>query len=360
MSKKSLQILLIEDDLAEKKRLDKIFKEIQDTVFKITFCKSLNKGLKKLTTENFDVILLDLNLSDQEILESLQTLNESYPTLPIVVLTNSNNETFITEISQKSADYLLKIELNSPLLKRCLFYVIERKKTDLALIKARHELEEFAYIVSHDLKQPLSTISCWTQMLYMRNLKQLDEKGQKYVTSILNGTRQMDHLIDDLLNYSRIGTKKKQFQPTNCQELIKQILLNLENIITENKAIITYNSLPTITVDYLLWRQLLQNLIENGIKFHREEPPKIHISAQLKEDQEWVFCVTDNGIGIESEYYQKIFQIFQRLHPQSEYSGSGMGLAICDRIIKSHGGKIWVESEPGKGSSFYFTIFKDL
>lgn len=360
MSNKSRQILLIEDDLAEKKRLDKIFKEIQDTVFKITFCKSLNQGLKKLTTENFDVLLLDLNLLDQEILESLQTLNESYPSLPILVLTNSNNETFITEISKKSADYLLKTELNSPLLKRCLFYVIERKKTDLALKKARHELEEFAYIVSHDLKQPLSTISCWTQMLYMRNLKQLDEKGQKYVTSILNGTRQMDHLIDDLLNYSRIGTKKKQFQPTNCQELIKQILLNLENIITENKAIITYNSLPTITVDSLLWRQLLQNLIENGIKYHREEPPKIHISAQLKDDQEWVFSVTDNGIGIESEYYQKIFQIFQRLHPQSEYSGNGMGLAICDRIIKSHGGKIWVESEPGKGSSFYFTIFKDL
>jgi signal transduction histidine kinase len=360
MSDKLLKILLLENNLTSLSVLDIIAGKKEQLSSEFFSCKSLENALEYLESDNFDLIILDFNLLVDNKLDSLQTFINSYPSLPIIVLIDDNRD-LIIEISHKNVqDYLIKTEINFPLLKHSIYFAIERKNGDLALKKAHHELEEFAYIVSHDLKQPLSTISCWTQMLYMRSFSQLDDKSQKYVTSILKGTQQMDQLIESLLQYSRIGTKKRDFNLTNCEEIIKQIIINLEAVISENQATITYDSLPTIRVDSEQWRQLLEHLIENGIQYHREIPPKIHVSAYLKDDREWVFSVRDNGIGIESESCHQIFKIFQRLHSQNDYPGNGLGLAMCDRIVKRHGGKIWVESTIGEGSTFYFTTLKDL
>ncbi|HIE30943.1 MAG TPA: GHKL domain-containing protein, partial [Methanosarcinales archaeon] len=159
----------------------------------------------------------------------------------------------------------------------------------------------------------------------------------------------------DLLTFSRVGTRGKPFKSTDCALVLEQTLANLQMAIEDRGAVITHDALPTVMADDSQLVQLFQNLIENAIKFQSEDPPRIHISAEQKGD-EWVFSVADNGIGIEPEFFDRIFVIFQRLHGVDEYSGTGIGLAVCKKIVERHGGHIWVESEPGKGSTFYFTI----
>jgi light-regulated signal transduction histidine kinase (bacteriophytochrome) len=165
----------------------------------------------------------------------------------------------------------------------------------------------------------------------------------------------MQRLINDLLIYSRVGTRGKPFTPVAIQDLLDQVINNLQIAIEESGAVITHDPLPTISVDQTQWIQLLQNLIGNAIKFHSNEPPRVHLSAQLQE-HEWVFSVQDNGIGIDAQHYERVFILFQRLHLHEEYPGTGIGLAVCKKIIERHGGRIWVASEPGRGSTFYFSL----
>ncbi len=165
----------------------------------------------------------------------------------------------------------------------------------------------------------------------------------------------MQTLIEDLLTYSRVGTRGKPFKPSDCEDILNKVLANLKLAIEDNSAVVTYDSLPTVIADASQLVQLLQNLIGNAIKFSGDNPQHVHISAKQKGD-EWEFLVADNGIGIEPEYYDRIFVIFQRLHGRDEYSGTGIGLAVCKKIVERHSGQIWVESEPGKGTTFFFTI----
>jgi light-regulated signal transduction histidine kinase (bacteriophytochrome) len=168
----------------------------------------------------------------------------------------------------------------------------------------------------------------------------------------------MRDLIDDLLTYSRLMSKEKEFQMINCETILNGVKSNLENSITESNAIITQDSMPIVYGDQIQLSRLFQNLIENAIKFRREETPKIHIGVKENKDN-WEFFVSDNGIGIDSKYFDKIFTIFQRLHNRKEYKGTGIGLAICKKIVSQHGGKIWIKSEIGKGTTIYFTILKN-
>ncbi len=165
----------------------------------------------------------------------------------------------------------------------------------------------------------------------------------------------MKILINDILSYSRVTTMGKTFAETDCNAVLGRIIMNLELIVKEAGATITCDTLPTVMADSVQLGQVFQNLIGNAIKYHGEEPPKVHISAG-KQDAEWVFSIADNGIGIEQEYFERIFVIFQRLHGRADYPGTGIGLAVCKKIVERHGGRIWVESETGKGSTFYFTI----
>jgi light-regulated signal transduction histidine kinase (bacteriophytochrome) len=165
----------------------------------------------------------------------------------------------------------------------------------------------------------------------------------------------MQVLINDLLTYSRVGTRDKDFKPTNSEAILERTLENLQNAVEESRAKVTYDTLPTVMADDMQLGQLFQNLVSNAIRFRSGEPPHIHVSAEQNEDK-WVFSVHDNGIGIDPEFTERIFIIFQRLHKRREYPGTGIGLAICKKIVERHGGRIWVESKPGKGSTFYFTI----
>lgn len=240
--------------------------------------------------------------------------------------------------------------------------VVERKEAQRQLQeltenlkRSNQELEQFAYVASHDLQEPLRAVTSYTQLLSQRYQGQLDAKADKWVAYIVDGATRMQQLINDLLAYSRVGTKGKEFQLTDCNAVFKQTLVNLQVAIAEKNAAVTCDPLPAIMADGGQLVQLLQNLAGNAIKFCGSDVPKVHISAVLK-DAEWVFAVRDSGIGISPEYAERIFLIFQRLHSRREYAGTGIGLAICKRIVERHGGRIWVESQLGEGATFYFTI----
>jgi len=225
------------------------------------------------------------------------------------------------------------------------------------LLRSNRELEQFAYVASHDLQEPLRTVSSSTQLLARRYQGRLDATADKFIAFAVDGANRMQRLINDLLAYSRVGTRGKEFAPTDCNTSFDQALANLKAAIEESGAVVTRGPLPTVKADKLQIGQLLQNMIGNAIQYHGHEPPRVHVSAEQKgNENEWVFSVRDNGIGIDRQYAERIFVIFQRLHTREEYPGTGIGLAICKKIVERHGRRIWVESQVGSGATFYFTI----
>ncbi|MDO9185487.1 MAG: PAS domain S-box protein [Bacteroidia bacterium] len=231
---------------------------------------------------------------------------------------------------------------------------LDNKTKELA--RSNTELEQFAYIASHDLQEPLRMVTSYLQLLENRYKDKLDQDAKDFISFAVDGSNRMRSLIHSLLEYSRIN-RVKAFEIIDVNILLKEVLENLSTAIKENKATININDLPKINGDPILINQLFQNLIQNAIKFKNTRNPEIDISCKEEKD-EYIFSVKDNGIGIQKEYIDKIFIIFKRLHSKEEYPGTGMGLAICKKIVERHGGKIWVESEFGKGSTFYFTIKK--
>jgi chemotaxis family two-component system sensor kinase Cph1 len=232
---------------------------------------------------------------------------------------------------------------------------IKLKKLIAKLEISNIELEQFAYVSSHDLKEPLRMITTFLQLLQKKYENSLDEDAHDYINFAVDGAKRLHIMINDLLEYSRIGSQARELNYINSEEIIEQIILNLKSSIESNNAVLTHDPLPIIYANDQQMVQLFQNLIVNAIKYHGEENPKIHISSE-KLDKEYVFAIRDNGIGIEEQHLERIFTIFQRLHNRNDYEGSGMGLSISQKIILEHGGKIWAESELGEGSTFYFTI----
>jgi PAS domain S-box-containing protein len=234
---------------------------------------------------------------------------------------------------------------------------METRKLLAELARSNKELEQFAYVASHDLQEPLRLVSAYTQMLVQRYKPKLDADATPIVNFITEGVGRMQQLILDLLSYSRVSSRSHPFTPASSEELLLGALKNLAFSIQESQAAITHDPLPQLVCDPTQMGQLFQNLIGNAIKFCGELPPKIHIGVRKSSDGTgWLFSVADNGIGIEPEFHERIFVIFQRLHSRTKYKGTGIGLAICKRVVERHGGRIWVESSTGKGSIFYFTI----
>lgn len=223
------------------------------------------------------------------------------------------------------------------------------------LARSNADLEQFAYIASHDLQEPLRMVTSYLQLLQKRYRDKLDADADEFIAYAVDGATRMQGLIQDLLRYSRVSTRGKLFKLVNGDRVLRDALDNLKMAIAETKAIVTFDPLPQVMADGIQLTQLFQNLIANAIKFRREIPLKIHVGIK-KINESWLFSVSDNGIGIEEQYFEKIFLIFQRLHRRTDYPGTGIGLAICKKIVERHGGKIWLESKPDLGSIFYFTM----
>jgi signal transduction histidine kinase len=231
--------------------------------------------------------------------------------------------------------------------------VMARQRKELE--RSNRDLEQFAYVSSHDLQEPLRAVSGYCQLLQRRYAAALEPKAAEYIGEAVQGARRMQALIEGLLAYSRVGRHGHPIAPTSAQAAFNQALVNLHEAIAECSAEITHGPLPVVPADPLQLMQLFQNLIGNSLKYRGERRPQIHVAAELG-CREWVFSVRDNGIGIDPRFRERIFVIFQRLHTRSEYPGTGIGLALCKRIVERHGGRIWVESEPGAGSTFFFSL----
>lgn len=229
------------------------------------------------------------------------------------------------------------------------------KQTVEDLTRSNAELERFAYVASHDLQEPLRMISSYTQLLGRRYSGKLGDEADEFIAYAVDGARRMQRLINDLLAYSRLGADGRELGPVDSDELLERAVTDLGVLIEETGAGVTHDALPVVRADDTLLAKLFVNLIGNAIKFHGEEPPHVHVSAR-REGSRWVFCVRDNGIGIDRQYHERIFTVFQRLHSKEAYPGSGMGLAICKKIVEQQGGRIWVESSIGNGSAFFFTL----
>jgi light-regulated signal transduction histidine kinase (bacteriophytochrome) len=231
------------------------------------------------------------------------------------------------------------------------------RKLNKRLTESNKELEQFAYVASHDLQEPLRMVSSFLQLLEKKYNEQLDDSAHQYIHFAVDGSERMKTLINDLLKFSRVGTTVEENSEVDCNMLLKNVIKVYEQKINENEAKIRVRELPVIKGNRTQLEQLFQNLIGNALKYRGKDAPCIEIGAN-EEGAGWVFHVKDNGIGIEKKFYEKVFVIFQRLHGKNEYGGTGIGLAICKKIVERHGGKIWIESEPGSGTTFYFSFPK--
>jgi light-regulated signal transduction histidine kinase (bacteriophytochrome) len=224
------------------------------------------------------------------------------------------------------------------------------------LYRSNEELGQFAYIASHDLQEPLRMVASYTQLLSRRYKGKLDSDADEFIAFAVDGANRMQRLIQDLLEFSRVGTKGRNMLDTSSEVALNQALANLRGAIGESDAMVTHDPLPTVMADETQLTQLFQNLVGNAIKYQGKTPPRVHIAAAKDGGKDWIFSVQDNGMGIDSQYFDRIFGMFQRLHKREEFAGTGIGLAICKKIVERHGGTISVESQLGRGSTFRFAL----
>jgi PAS domain S-box-containing protein len=310
--------------------------------------------------------LLKTNITD---LQSQNTLDDYETQMKRLEATTEKGLVFETVHRQKDGTAFpaevsaraIRIE-NADFLQSIIRDISERKRAEEELsqvmeelTRSNEELEKFAYVASHDLQEPLRMVSSFVQLLEKRYKGKLDQDADDFINFAVDGANRMQILITDLLAYSRTGRLGKEFKEVSSEAVLDHALSNLHTVVEQSGAVVTRGPLPVVMGDDTQLAQLLQNLIGNAIKFCKDLVPSIHISAELN-GNEWIFSVRDNGIGIAPEYSERIFSIFQRLHARQEYPGTGIGLAICRKVVERHGGRIWVESEPGLGSTFYFTI----
>lgn len=398
-----VKILLVDDRPANLLTLESILEDLGQDIVRATSGK---EALRHLLRDDFAVILLDVKMPEMDGFETATLIRERERSrhTPIVFLTAHKDEEHLfrgyyagavdflykpinPEVLRSKVSVFVDLSLKTQLLRRQAEIlkarndeleklVDERRRAEeqiralnseleervrartVELSRSNEELRQFAYAASHDLKEPMRTIASYTQLLSQRYKDTLEGDGAEFLGYVVDAVRRMDMLLSDLLTYSQhLGTKPPIFNEVNVEAVLTGVLMNMQASIKETGATITHDPLPTdVTSDFAQLSQVFQNLLSNAIKYRGSDPPKIHVGVR-ETDDEWIFSVQDNGLGIEPAYKDQIFGIFKRLHGR-EYPGTGMGLAICKKIVERHGGRIWVESEPGKGSTFSFSIPK--
>jgi two-component system, sensor histidine kinase and response regulator len=324
--------------------------------------------VEALRTHCPEVVLADYNLPTWRGMEALDVLRRQGLDIPMIMVSGALGDVTAVEcIKQGATDYFLKDGLARlpEVVRRALREKQEhglrhQAEKDLAkkaeeLARSNADLEQFAYVASHDLQEPLRMVTAYTQLLAERYRGKLDDNADKFIGYASEGALRMQVLIQDLLAFSRVGRKESAGESVDCELIMKDVLQTLASSIQESGAVVTYANLPAVWADRTQMAQVFQNLIGNAIKFRGKEPSLISVQAE-KSDQQWLFTVRDNGIGIAPEDAENIFVVFQRLHARTEYPGNGIGLAICKKIIERYGGRIWVESQAGSGSVFKFSL----
>lgn len=372
----ALTILIIDDSQEDRELYWRLLKKLVGTSYRCLETAGGTQGLEMIHTNTISCVLLDYSLPGMTGLEVLKIIRARHPFLPVILLTGQGNESVAVEaIKQGAHDYLTKSTVTPERLHQAISVAIsqgamkrdiEEKKQALELAKkeqdhliaklteSNSELERFAYACSHDLQEPLRMISNFSERLEQYMKHTFDDKARHYMKYITDGAAQARQLINDMLNYARTDHETERMVNVDAEKTLASVLHDLSTRIEETKATVTHDPLPEVNIQPIHLRQLLQNLLSNALKFCTEKP-YIHINAE-QEGMMWCFCVHDNGIGIPKEHMHRIFSIFQRLHNRDSYPGTGIGLALCKKLTQKYGGRIWVESEPGKGSNFYFTL----
>lgn len=378
MIDRPIKVLLVEDDEDDYILIRDMLSEVREQKFQLDWVATFEAAVNTICQQNHDVYLVDYRLGERDGLELLKLINQQDGAPVIILSGQGDRELDIAALRSGAADYLDKSYLHSSILEHYIRASIERNQAVKALQQSEQkyrelfereqllrqdlsrsnaELQDFAYIASHDLQEPLRAITGYTKLLKLEYSDRFDSTAQEYMDFVTDGTKRMKSLIEDLLTYSRVGTREQIFSMVDCNEVVEEAIANLQSLIEEAKATVTYQDLPRLSADRTQMLQLFQNLLGNAIKFRRQNIlPKITIRAEYVAEKQWLFKVIDNGIGIKADYFERIFKIFKRLHTHREFIGTGVGLALCRKIVELHGGKIWVESELDRGSTFLFTL----
>ena len=368
--------ILIVDDLPA--NLEVVGRHLERHGYCAVVAQGGEEGIERAELVRPSLILLDVLMPGVDGFETCRRLKERESTreIPVIFMTAlTDTADKLTGFEVGAVDYVTKpldgaevlaridTHLTLDSLRRQLqaqnvqlqHEICVREEAQRALQRSNTELEQLAYVASHDMQEPLRMVASYLQLVAQRYQGKLDADADEFIGFAVDGAKRMQALINDLLSYSRVGTKARPLAPTDCEAIIATAIANLSVAIGESGARVTHGPLPVVMADAMQLTQLFQNLLGNAIKFHGAEPPLVHIGAEPV-GTDWCFSVRDNGIGIAPEYFERIFVLFQRLHGRREYSGTGIGLALCKKIIERHGGRIWVESTPGAGSAFRFTI----
>jgi len=355
-----LRVLLVEDEPADAELMIRVLRRagFEASEDRVQTAEEFTGSVRK---NSYDVVLADYKLPNWNGMESVELLRREGLDTPVILVSGAlGDQTAVDCIKRGAADYVLKDNLarlpdsvRRAVCEKGLRQQHKQGQEDLA--RSNRDLEQFAYVASHDLQEPLRMVAIYTQLLEERYRGKLDSDADKYIHYAVDGALRMQKLVQDLLAFSRVGRQGGIPQSTDCNAVLQESLKNLESAIQESGAVVQSTQLPVVIADRSQLIQVFQNLIGNAIKFRSTAIPTIRVSAE-EAGTEWVFSVADNGIGIEAEQRENVFVIFRRLHTRAEYPGNGIGLSICKKIIEQHGGRIWVESEPGYGSIFYFTL----
>jgi signal transduction histidine kinase len=354
-----LNILIVDDDSGDRKNIRRAL-ERSGLTSRCVEVASIEAAISACTATTFDCAIVDYLMPGDNGLRGITALNECTPHMPIIMATGQGNEMVATEAMKRGAsDYILKGQVNPESIRRSVVRIVEKAALMRKVALQREELENFAKVLVHDLSAPIASLQIFAPLIEEELGRDIPNKTEiaDYCRQVASAGQRTGALIDALYEYTRADAHVA-LAPVDMQLVFKNTLSNLAQVIKESGARITHGALPTVTGSAPQLIQLLQNLICNSIKYCEAVPPAIDITVTQAGDGSWLFALRDNGIGIPQKHHERIFEPFKRLHGATKYSGSGLGLATCRKIVERHGGTIRCESRPGEGSTFFFTLWE--